>query len=658
MKASETKLQPIIEGTKQYVVPLFQRPYSWDVKEWETLWTDLVELCEDEQPRSHFFGSIVTTPAQSVPEGVTKYLLIDGQQRITTIFILLALLRDKARGLPGTLTNQIEDLLLMNRYQEGTDVFKLLPTQGDRESFIRIMRGEPDSQEDQITKAYKFFEKRLRSKLEFSLETLRKVIVSNLMLVSIVLDRDDNPHLIFESLNYKGRPLSQADLIRNYFFMRVQVHEQERLYQTYWKPMQERLGGDLTECIRHFLMKDGGVIKQSDVYFALKESVDDKSQEQILAYLEEIAKFAGYYARLLHPGQEPSSRVRERLERLNRIEVTTAYPFLLKVYHDYATQQISEDEFVDVLNLLENFMIRRFVCSVPTYGLNKMFPSLYAQAKQNVSLVDGVKEALRTKNYPRDTDFRERLVSSKLYGSGERLLKTRLILERLEESFEHKESVPFQDLTIEHVMPRTLTDWWKTHLGENWETVHELLLDTLGNLTLSGYNPNLSNSNFPAKQEILSASHLELNKYFSTSPEWNEKSIRQRADVLAERALKVWQFFGPVQDGSGDPNRSVTGTTPTTVIILGQRFPVSTWREVAQQTLETLAELEEDRFDQIVSKFPHFVGRDSNKFRRSRQLRNGAFMETNLGAQAIHQYCRQIAEEAGLSSADWRVELA
>ena len=223
MKASETKLQPIIEGTKQYVVPLFQRPYSWDVKEWEILWNDLVELCEEEQPRSHFFGSIVTTPAQSVPEGVTKYLLIDGQQRITTIFILLALLRDKARGLPGTLTNQIEDLLLMNRYQEGTDVFKLLPTQGDRESFIRIMQGQTDTHEDQITKAYKFFEKRLRSKPELSLETLRKVVVSNLMLVSIVLDRDDNPHLIFESLNYKGRSLSQADLIRNYFFMRVHV---------------------------------------------------------------------------------------------------------------------------------------------------------------------------------------------------------------------------------------------------------------------------------------------------------------------------------------------------------------------------------------------------------------------------------------------------
>ena len=249
MKASETNLQPVIEGTKQYVVPLFQRAYSWDTKQWEILWDDLISLSDEEQPRDHFIGSIVTMPTDSVPQGVSKFLLIDGQQRLTTIFIILALLRDAAQGLPGsTLAQEIEETLLTNRFKQGEEIWKLLPTQVDREAFLQLLTGNTAVQETRISKAAVFFRKRLRSYQDSTyFETLKKVIVSNLMLVSIVLDRDDNPHLIFESLNAKGRPLSQADLIRNYFFMRVHTEQQDHLYETSWEPMQEQLGeADLT----------------------------------------------------------------------------------------------------------------------------------------------------------------------------------------------------------------------------------------------------------------------------------------------------------------------------------------------------------------------------------------------------------------------------
>src|ERR1700682_512380 len=260
MKASETKLQRVIEGTNQYVVPLFQRKYSWDTKEWTTLWEDLVELYEEEKPRSHFIGSIVTMPTQSVPEGVAKFLLIDGQQRFTTIFILLTVLRDKARTSPnGTLADEIDQTLLKNPFKQGNDAFKLLPTQGDRESFLSVIRNEVASTDDQVVRAYKFFERKIRASQIPDLEKLKQIIVSQLVLVSIVLDRDDNP-----------------DLIRNYFFMKIHVDEQERLYGVYWTPMQDRLGENLTECIRHFLMKGGGRIKQGEVYFALKERADEK----------------------------------------------------------------------------------------------------------------------------------------------------------------------------------------------------------------------------------------------------------------------------------------------------------------------------------------------------------------------------------------------
>jgi uncharacterized protein with ParB-like and HNH nuclease domain len=440
MNAKETKVQPLIEGTKQFVVPLFQRPYSWERKHWEMLWGDLMDLYDEEQPRNHFMGSVVTMPAVSVPEGVTKYVLIDGQQRLTTILLLLALIRDLARSAPGTLANQIEDLLLFNRYQEGNDAFKLLPTQVDRETFTKIMLGEQVAGENQITRAYKYFDKQLRASDDVNLEKLRGIIIRSLVLVSIVLDSDDNPHLIFESLNAKGRALTQADLIRNYFFMRMHADQQEQMYVTYWAPLQERLGEDLTECIRHFLMKDGQVVKQGEVFFTLKERGDRKTQQQVIEYLKEIAKFAGYYDRFLHTEREPNAAIRRRMQRLNRLEVTTAYPFLLNVYDDFARGAITEEQAVETLDVLENFVFRRFVCGVPTNTLNKIFPQLYAQSLQGGDLVTGVKAVLATKNYPRDAEFRERFKAARFYG-GDRGAKGKLALERLEESFGHRESV-------------------------------------------------------------------------------------------------------------------------------------------------------------------------------------------------------------------------
>jgi len=559
MKASETRLQPVIEGAKQYVVPLFQRPYSWDKKHWQDLWDDLVELCEESQPRIHFIGSIVTMPSQSVPEGVPKYVLIDGQQRLTTLLILLALIRDNAATLPGTLANQIDHLLLFNKYQEGLDEYKLLPTQVDRETFTRLMKRESVQGDNQIVKAYKFFEKCLRSQPEIELNTLKKVIVGSLGLVSIILEREDNPYLIFESLNAKGRPLAQADLIRNYFFMRMHPKDQEKHYAAFWKPMQERLKDDLTEFIRHFLMKDALIVKQGDVYLEMKDRADTLSDAELIDFLKTLCTFSGYYERLLHAEREPNPKLRERLERLNRIEVTTAYPFLLNLYHDLSGSTLSEPQALAILDVLENFVIRRFVCSVPTHSLNKLFPALYGQAKQGDSLLEGVKTVLSTKNYPRDAEFVARFTSAKLYAGGDRT-RTKLILERLEASYEHMEPVAFDTLTIEHVMPQTLNAWWREHLGDDWEDVHSTWLDTIGNLTLSGYNSPLGNADFPYKRSLYEKSHVEITRHLATAEKWDAESIRGRASFLAAHALKVWKHFAnnPDEEQVEEPLESET----------------------------------------------------------------------------------------------------
>ena len=658
MQAGETKLQPMLEGTKQYLVPLFQRPYSWEAKEWKILWGDLAELSETPDPRPHFMGSIVTMPTVSVPEGVSKYLLIDGQQRLTTIFVLLALLRDLAKSNnQPQLAEEINNTLLVNPYKTGHDRFKLQPTQADREAFRAIIDSAPQPERSsQMFAAYRFFEREMRKK-PLDIERLKVVVSKSLSAVSIVLDVNDNPHLVFEGLNAKGRPLTQADLIRNYFVMRIHVDAQEDVYRKFWRPMQESLGDALTEFIRHYLiMRLGDTVNVNDVYFVLKDQI---TPDNAVSYLEGLAQHATFYERLLFPDREPNELIQESLWRIRRMEVGVSYPFLLLCYAQYSAGQLPLQEFVDILKVLENYLIRRFVCNVPTYGLNKVFPPLYVQTlrAKPKSLCDGLKAVLQTKNYPKDYDFLAKLKDAKLYGPGDRITKTKLILEGLESAFEHKEQVPYDTLTIEHVMPQMLSDEWKQQLGTDWQMVHELRLHTLGNLTLTAYNSELSNEPYAVKRKLLTESHIELNRAFADIEAWTTNTIDDRANRLAEFAMKVWPYFGTEPDTAAAAG-NVVGKTPEALWILGQRYEVTSWRDVLELTVDTIADLEPEGFLRILEEFPRFVGRDKNKFRAVRELKCGAFVEVNLGSEAIYRFCSQAVEVIGLSSDDWRVETA
>jgi uncharacterized protein with ParB-like and HNH nuclease domain len=489
MQASETKLQQIIEGTKQYVVPLFQRAYSWKKSEWQVLWNDIAELCSVDNPRPHFMGSIVTMPTVAVPEGVGKFLLIDGQQRLTTTFILLCALRDKARqSEEPEVAEEIDNTILVNPYKKGLDYYKILPTQLDREAFRRLIDNESLIETNPISECYLFFERKIRqSQLEF--QKIKRVICSNLSVVSVVLSNEDDPYSVFENLNAKGRPLTQADLIRNYFFMRIHVDSQEHIYEKYWLPMQNLLNENLTEFIRHYLTKSGIEVKQNEVYFEIKERI---SKGDPLPYLQDLCVFAEYYAKLLDPEREEKEKIHKYLHRLNRLEVATVYPFLLNCYDDWVKNRITEREFVEILEIVENFILRRFICNIQTRGLNRIFALLYSQVSKDSNLVydsfvKRLKLALQSRDYPKDSEFKARLMDVKLYGSN-RSEKARLILESIEEYFRHKEEVSVGNLSIEHIMPQTLNGWWKEHLGEDWALIHELLIHSLGNLTLTAYN--------------------------------------------------------------------------------------------------------------------------------------------------------------------------
>jgi uncharacterized protein with ParB-like and HNH nuclease domain len=667
MKASETHLGKILEGTNQFVVPLFQRPYTWQENRWKVLWSDLVELCEDDvaslATKPHFIGSIVTVPTRSVPEGVTKFLLIDGQQRLTTLQVLLAALRDHARTIPGKLSERLDKSYLVNQFEDGLDHYKLLPTQtnGDRSAFLAVIGGrQADNAESRVAKAYGWFQKKLRSRGCPDPDKLAESILRRLSLVSIVLDHDDNPHLIFESLNYKGEPLTQADLIRNYFLMRVPSTAQERLFEDCWEPMQSRLGDQLSEFVRHYLMKEGFYVKQGEIYRTLKEQTDNQTPAQISSFLNDLNVSAVHYHRLRNPFQEPNPELNKRLRRFDRLEVGVTWPFTLNLYRDYENGLLSAQDFCSNLDVLENFFIRRFICSVPTHGLNKVFPPLYNQAKAHttLTLLDGVKLVLSQRDYPTDSVFRQALITNRLYGAGERLPKVKLVLESLERSLSGKEQILTESLTVEHVMPQTLSPSWQAYLGEHWREIHETRLHCLGNLSLSGYNSELSNSDYETKRDILITSPVYLTKSVVQFNRWDENSIQQRGEKLAEHAVSLWPYFGPENLASARLNRSgFTGKTPVAVNVLGSRKEVKTWRDVLHFTLDMVRETSPDLFDDIPEQFPRLFSIKPEDFRAPRQLGEGPlYFETNLSAESVVRYCQQIIEAVDHPSYEWSVE--
>lgn len=669
MKASETKLQFLLEGTKQYVIPLFQRQYSWGQNQWKVLLNDILELYNDTNPKDHFMGSIVTMPVQSRPEGVAKYSVIDGQQRLTTFFIILSVIRDIARGIGGRLSNQIEDLYLFNKYSDGNDYYKFLPTQGDREDFFQTLLGEQkevDNDTHQIIKAYKYFFKQLTMK-RIDVDKVLKTLFNNLLIVSITLDKEDNPYRIFESLNATGLPLAESDLIRNYFFMRININDQENVYKSLWKPMQKAFdsfdkenekGKTISDFIRNFLMKDGSQIKEKEIYSSLKEIADRKNDDEIIIYLTDIYDYSKYYLKLLNPHLETNKKISNQIKRLNRLDITTSYCFILNLYHCYAHNAISADDFNELLKIVENFVIRRFVCGIPSNQLNKIFPSLFKGLNES-DIIQSLKEQLKDKNYPKDFKFRNQFLTLTLYGKGKDD-KVKLILETLESWHGHKEIINVENLTIEHVMPQTLTDEWKMNLGEDWANVYENYVHTIGNLTLTGYNSELSNLSFESKKKEYENSHLELNKYFENVEIWNEEQIIRRANKLIGEALKIWPSLRGDESEDDDTNiltSDVTGKKPVSLFILNQKFEVSSWKEVLIKTLENTYILDEQVFSELAQEHPNRINKDSAQFRVPYDLKNGYYIEVNQSAESIKKFCLQVINRFELMEEDWKVDI-
>ncbi|MGW1074934.1 GmrSD restriction endonuclease domain-containing protein [Streptomyces sp. NPDC002537] len=567
MQAKETLFADLMQGrAQQFQVPLYQRTYSWSEKQLAQLWNDILEqaeLLEDGATVStHFLGSVVLAPSPQNEVTFPRWLVVDGQQRLTTLSLALAAIRDHiADGQPDE-AERIDEEYLINKRKKGDDYFRLLPTQADRPQYATHIRSVHSEQVpgERVAAAYRFFRRRLveadNPASPQDVLRIEQAITSRLTLVAVTAERGDNVHRIFESLNNTGLKLSQADLLRNYLFMRLPTRG-EHVYETHWLPLQASLSNDELEQLMWLqLVLDGDDrVRRQDLYAAQQQRFESgrtggaQTEADIEAYIKELHRRSVHFRRVIHPAEETSPLVRSHLSRLHDWQAVVTYPALMLLLDRWERGELDERETARAMSYIESFLVRRMICRVPTNNLNRVFQSVPAQLPHDVPVADGVHQLLSAENrfWPDDEELSEKIRTAPFYQYG-RPNQRRLVLQRLEESYEHPEPVNFgsAQLTIEHVMPQSPGEEWMRMLqedvtgSESPEDLHARLQHTIGNLTLTGVNSELSNHPFERKQGLLQGSHLEMNRNIAATERWGAREILARAGELADRAARLW----------------------------------------------------------------------------------------------------------------------
>ncbi|WP_340556960.1 GmrSD restriction endonuclease domain-containing protein [Streptomyces sp. GSL17-111] len=567
MRAQEITFLKLVQGEKQFQVPLYQRTYSWGREQLQRLWDDITELVEQQlsgqSPAPHFLGSVVLAPGRLQAGGVQRWLVVDGQQRLTTLMLLVTALRDhlKEAG-DDRAVDRVHRQLLVNEFHEGYDHYRLLPTQADRDAYTACVEATPlAGGADNIGAAYRYFRGVLAEGATERDETwsgaVETVLKDLLSIVEITAERGDNVYRIFESINNTGVGLSQSDLLRNYLFMLL-PQRGERVYHELWLPMQQQLGPKNLELLvwLDLVVRGNERAKQGDIYREQQKRLEPLAKDEA-ALQQEIAQLAERGQRLLRilePHREPSAPLRTALERLAAWGGQTHYPLALHLLNLIDAGSTTPEEVAEALGYVESYLVRRLICQTPTTGLNRIFMEAPRGLEQDRSPAEAVRRFLsgRRRRWPSDEELREAIASKPFYWSGRPIQRT-YILRRLEESYASAEPVDFTQasLTLEHILPQRPAQAWfellaeETEDGQTPQELYDLLVHTLGNLTLSGENSKLSNHPFRRKQAILDSSALHMNQEIAASGDrWGKKEILERAGRLTERAVRLWP--GPI----------------------------------------------------------------------------------------------------------------
>lgn len=555
MKAKEAKLLNFLQTAPQLVIPIYQRLYSWSLKECDQLWEDIIRCGRDEDNQGHFIGSVVyiENGLYSVTSQ-SPLLIIDGQQRITTVSLLIAALAEavgEQELIEGFSQAQLRGFYLTNPLLSGEKRYKLILSLTDNETLRTIIDGKPQPENCsvRVKENFDFFKEKLID--NSILETVCKGL-SKLIVVDISLQRgNDNPQLIFESMNSTGKKLSQADLIRNYILMGLETERQTNLYNDYWRKMellfgQEAYSEQFDAFMRHYLtVKTSDIPKIDDIYESFKQYFY-QSKLSVEAVVADIHQYAAYYCSIAL-GAEKNKDLKVIFQNIRELRMDVAYPLMLELYNDYQHEKLSLSDFSQALRLMESYVFRRAVCSIPTNSMNKTFAGLSKSFNKDRYL-ESIKASFMLlpsyRRFPGDEEFIRDIQTRDLYNFRSRSYWLRRI-----ENHKHKEPISVEGYTIEHILPQCDNNpekvpvSWKVALGDEWLRIWETRRHTIGNLTLTGYNSEYSNRSFSDKRDMdggFKYSHLRLNDGLALLDNWNENSILARAEKMALLACDVW----------------------------------------------------------------------------------------------------------------------
>ncbi|WQT42859.1 DUF262 and DUF1524 domain-containing protein [Helicobacter pylori] len=551
MEAEATTLLNFIKDNQknQLIIPIYQRVYSWEKEQCKELWDDIIKVGGDDKMDGHFIGSILYV-LDRITHSDNALLIIDGQQRLTTITLLLTALRDHLNDEDEFLEKfshqKIQNDYLINSDKDGDKKFRLILSDSDKDTLLYLIdkdRRKPREPSLKIMENFKFFEEWVSNtnKLETIFKGLEK-----LMIVEIALEKGkDDPQLIFESMNSKGMELAQTDLIRNYIVMETEVEKREGFYNKYWRAMEEDFKQNkklFDRFVRHYLtIKTREIPNINKVYVVLKD-YRQKEGIGIEDLLKDLQKYCGYFCRIVFK-KEADKDLNKALGFLVDLEMDVVYPLLLELYSDYSDGVLSKDDFRSSISLIESYICRRAVCGLGTNSLNKVFLSFTKHIQKDEyfkSLKVHFGYLTEKQRFPNNDEFKDCFITIDFY----KFKKNRYFFERLE-NFDTKEPVNTQECTIEHIMPQELTEEWERDLGENFQAIHDKYLHTIGNLTLTGYNPEYSNKSFKEKQGMekgFKDSPLRLNQSLRDLESFGEEEIKKRANDLADLALKIWTY--------------------------------------------------------------------------------------------------------------------
>lgn len=553
MDARKANIYKFLSGDKQYIIPVYQRIYSWEIEECKRLWFDIVDM-QKKNKNGHFVGSIVSITENDSPSDMSKFTIIDGQQRITTLMLLLLALRDYAfihREEKSINWKKINNSFLKNPDEDDDSQYKLLLTETDKDILISLIEKRPidENLNSRLISNYNYFFSNIKN-MDLSLQDIYEAI-GKLQIVNINLDRtSDEPQVIFESLNSTGKELSESDLIRNFVLMGLDNKQQKDIYKNIWRPMEQLFRYEkqtllMDRFFRDYLtMKLARIPKLDKIYEEFKMYTNNCEFSTLEDLCKDLYMYARYYTNMIFE-QGANKNLINLYKEIKYLKMEVAFPFLLKIHYDFERNLINEDELVSIIKLCISYVFRRNICDIPTNSLNKTFATLKNEINVD-DYINSIKAFFILKDdykiFPNDEKFSSALKVKDIYHMRIR----NYILSSLE-NFNNKAPINIENYMIEHIMPQTknLSNVWKKELGKNYETVQKKYLHTIGNLTLTAYNSEMSNKSFSEKMEMnggFKESALRLNSYVVKQNEWNEKIIKERASILVEKALLIWKY--------------------------------------------------------------------------------------------------------------------